>query len=270
MARSFFRPTPSWDMDTAKAYLEKHRPGTYNLIDVRQPEEFEEGHIPGATLIPLGELPGRLGEIDSSLPTLVYCRAGGRAGNATALLVQSGFKEARNIGGILQWRGLEATGAPEAGMAVFDAARTSGEYVILASQLEEGARLFYVALGEAIPDLEAMFSDMARGEAQHRDLLDRHFRDECGGGENPSLEEARGMMEGGIDSGTALAWARSHETVDVLEFTLAMEANACDRYIRIGRALGGATERVFMDLAEAERAHLQQLMKAFQSRRGAA
>ena len=45
------------------------------------PEEYAEGHLPGATLIPLDELPARLGELDRGKPTLVYCRSGNRAGS---------------------------------------------------------------------------------------------------------------------------------------------------------------------------------------------
>nr|NIS61430.1 sulfurtransferase [Pseudomonadota bacterium] len=46
--------------------------GSYTLLDVREPEEYEEGHIPGAVLIPLSELPDRLSEIDSQKPVLAY------------------------------------------------------------------------------------------------------------------------------------------------------------------------------------------------------
>ena len=82
MFESFFKPVPRWNMDQARQHIEVHKLDAYNLLDVRQPEEYAEGHLPGATLIPLGELPGRLSEIDSSKLTLVYCRSGGRAGNA--------------------------------------------------------------------------------------------------------------------------------------------------------------------------------------------
>jgi rhodanese-related sulfurtransferase len=44
----------------------------YNLLDVRQPKEYEGGHLPGAKLIPLGELKDRLSEVDPNKPTIVY------------------------------------------------------------------------------------------------------------------------------------------------------------------------------------------------------
>ena len=52
--------------------MEKHDPEEYNLVDVRQPGEYEAGHIPGTKLIPLGELEDRLKELDPAKPTVTY------------------------------------------------------------------------------------------------------------------------------------------------------------------------------------------------------
>lgn len=263
---TLFAPVPKWDMDSAKAYMDGHGVGEYNLIDVRQPEEHEAGHIPGATLIPLPELAQRLDEIDSSKTTLVYCRSGGRAGNGTALLKQSGFENAFNIGGFMQWKGLAATGAPEAGMAIFDSAREPEAYIALAREMEEGARLFYRALAERFGELAQMFGDMAAGEERHRDLLTELYRKFAGKDADQNAGEVTGLMEGGIDRANAIAWAKESQVVDVLEFAAAMEANAHDRYIHVGRAVGGATEDAFIELAEAEKFHLNQLLRAFERR----
>jgi rhodanese-related sulfurtransferase len=58
--------------DEARKWLEERPDGSYTLLDVREPEEYEGGHIPGATLIPLSELPDRLSEIDPQKPVLTY------------------------------------------------------------------------------------------------------------------------------------------------------------------------------------------------------
>ena len=73
-----------------KKYLDTHDIDDYNLLDVRQDWEYEEFHIPGASLIPLPELPDRMGEIASNKPTLVYCASGGRSAAAANLLVGPG------------------------------------------------------------------------------------------------------------------------------------------------------------------------------------
>ena len=69
------------------------------LLDVRQPDEYEESHIEGAVLIPLGELEGRLSEIDQSKSVLVICWSGFRSARAASVLVAAGFDDVE-----LRWR----------------------------------------------------------------------------------------------------------------------------------------------------------------------
>jgi molybdopterin/thiamine biosynthesis adenylyltransferase/rhodanese-related sulfurtransferase len=69
------------------------------LLDVREPAEWQINRLPGAELIPLGELPGRLSELPQTEPIVVYCKVGGRSAEALALLRQSGFSTARHLGG---------------------------------------------------------------------------------------------------------------------------------------------------------------------------
>jgi sulfur-carrier protein adenylyltransferase/sulfurtransferase len=74
------------------------------IVDVREPAEFEICRIPGAVLIPLGQLPSRLSELDPTQEIVLQCKLGGRSANATAYLRRAGFTRARNLtGGILAW-----------------------------------------------------------------------------------------------------------------------------------------------------------------------
>ncbi len=74
------------------------------IVDVREPAEFEICRIPGAVLIPLHQLPSRLGELDPAQEIVLHCKVGGRSANATAYLKRAGFTRARNLtGGILAW-----------------------------------------------------------------------------------------------------------------------------------------------------------------------
>ena len=74
------------------------------LLDVREPEEFQICRIPGSTLIPLGELPGRLVELEGRSEMVVHCKSGVRSAKAVKLLREAGFKKAKNLsGGILSW-----------------------------------------------------------------------------------------------------------------------------------------------------------------------
>lgn len=78
------------------------------ILDVRQPEEEVEGTIPGAHLIPLATLPGRLAEIPADREVLVHCRSGGRSSRAVKFLRQAGIPRAVNVaGGINAWNALD-------------------------------------------------------------------------------------------------------------------------------------------------------------------
>jgi sulfur-carrier protein adenylyltransferase/sulfurtransferase len=74
------------------------------LLDVREPNEYQIGRIPGSTLIPLGEVPRRYQEIPRDKEIIVHCKMGGRSAKAAAFLRQQGFKNVKNLkGGILDW-----------------------------------------------------------------------------------------------------------------------------------------------------------------------
>ncbi|MEE6294996.1 rhodanese-like domain-containing protein [Georgenia wangjunii] len=78
------------------------------VLDVREQDEWDAGHVPGATHIPLGELPARTADVPEA-DLVVVCRSGGRSARATAWLTQAGF-DARNLdGGMKAW---ERAGLP--------------------------------------------------------------------------------------------------------------------------------------------------------------
>ena len=68
----YFKPVPALTAEEVRAFLRQRSAESYNLIDVRQPAEYEGGHLPGARLIPIAELADRLGELDRSKPTVTY------------------------------------------------------------------------------------------------------------------------------------------------------------------------------------------------------
>jgi sulfur dioxygenase len=85
------------------------------IVDVREPGEFVGplGHIREARLLPLGELPARLGELDKTRPVVVVCRSGTRSAQASLQLGKAGFGQVANLaGGMLRWR---ASGHPVVG-----------------------------------------------------------------------------------------------------------------------------------------------------------
>lgn len=68
----FFKRVDTISPTALREFLGMHAADQYNLIDVRSPREYERGHLPGARLIPLGELQQRLGELDRTRRTFTY------------------------------------------------------------------------------------------------------------------------------------------------------------------------------------------------------
>jgi rhodanese-related sulfurtransferase len=99
----------SWTEISIDEAAAKRDAGAF-ILDVRQPEEWQEGHIPGATLIPLGELEGRLSEIPQGQEVVVYCRSGNRSRTGAEILAKNGFNPVSSMaGGIKEW---QAAGYP--------------------------------------------------------------------------------------------------------------------------------------------------------------
>jgi rhodanese-related sulfurtransferase len=69
---NYFKSVPTMTADEVKRFMSEKHPDEYNLVDVRQPGEYQGDHIPGANLIPMAELKDRLAEIDPEKPTIVY------------------------------------------------------------------------------------------------------------------------------------------------------------------------------------------------------
>ena len=85
-----------------KEKMDAHEP--FVLIDVREPHEYQICRIPGSKLIPLGEVPKRMNELDSADEIVVHCKSGMRSAKAVDLLMKSGFLKIHNLkGGILAW-----------------------------------------------------------------------------------------------------------------------------------------------------------------------
>lgn len=81
---------------------QSHEP--FVLLDVREPHEAEIAKLPGSILIPLGELPDRLDELDKDADLIVHCKSGGRSAQALAILNEAGFENAKHVaGGINAW-----------------------------------------------------------------------------------------------------------------------------------------------------------------------
>jgi adenylyltransferase/sulfurtransferase len=92
---------PEISVQELKAKMDRKE--KFVLVDVREPKEYAIARIEGSTLIPLGALPDRMGELDKSAKLIVHCKAGGRSAKAVALLREKGYDAVNVAGGIDAW-----------------------------------------------------------------------------------------------------------------------------------------------------------------------
>jgi rhodanese-related sulfurtransferase len=90
---------PEIDIDEA---ARRHAAGT-PVVDVREPDEYVEGHVPGAPLVPLGTVSDRVGEFPTTGEVLVICKSGGRSARAVEYLRASGIDAVNVAGGTTAW-----------------------------------------------------------------------------------------------------------------------------------------------------------------------
>jgi len=96
---------PSLPSMPAPELSEKLKNGKHPLVlDVRQPEEYRVAHIPGAKLMPLGEISRRMHELPKSREIVCVCASGHRSSSATRMLIQAGYNAIDMKGGMITWR----------------------------------------------------------------------------------------------------------------------------------------------------------------------
>jgi rhodanese-related sulfurtransferase len=103
LQRMFGGPaTPRLHPNEYKArFMDGH--DAHTLLDVRTPEEFAAGSIPGAQNIALQELGRKLDGVPEDKPVVLYCRSGSRSAMAAQMMLQAGYSDVYDLGGIIDW-----------------------------------------------------------------------------------------------------------------------------------------------------------------------
>jgi len=255
-----------------KALLDKDEKGEYLLLDVRQPEEYEAGHIPGATLIPLGELEAKQGELDRNKRIITYCRSGRRSMAAAIALCGLGFEGVQHLdGGILSWPHETITGIPERRPELIAEAADVRDILMLAIKLEEGSQDFYMAARDKVQSshMKETFQTLANAEDGHMRRLHQQANSLLGEGVLPPLGKLKRElkvehMEGSIEISPALA--KLHEDIademEALEIALEKEYMSYDFYKRTSTLVENPDAKTLLyELALEERNHANTLLK---------
>ena len=266
--KKLFTPVENLDTEETRQYLATHEEGTYTLLDVRQPKEYEQSHIPGANLIPVGQLSDRLDELDPGKPVVVYCAVGGRSRAAAQLLAGKGFDDVYNVkGGIKAWEGRTAVTPVDLGELELRGDETVYDIIILIYAMEAGLEKFYEQAARDVAEkpVKDLLYKLAGIEVRHKEKLHdlflslnpdpkeiAHFKD---------LADSK-IMEGGFDMVSFLAQNQSamQSAEGVLDIAMMLETHGLDLYLRYAQETQAEeSKKVLLNLAEEEKAHLRAL-----------
>jgi rhodanese-related sulfurtransferase/rubrerythrin len=266
--KKFFTPAESLDSDQAKAFLAEHEEGTFTLLDVRQPGEYQQEHIPGAKLIPITHLTDSMEELDPEKPVLVYCAVGGRSRVAAQMLAGRGFKHVYNMkGGIQAWEGPVAEGPVELNLDLVRGDETPQEIIKLGYGMEQSLGGFYRAVrtNTANEELAALLDKLASIEDKHKEyLLNLYNSIESFPVDREAFqaEVLATVMEGGFDEAEFMRKNEKylHTVPSLLDLSMMLEAQALDLYLRFAEKVQDQeTARVLRKIGDEEKAHLEAL-----------
>ena len=266
--RQFLTPVKTMDTDQAKSYIESNPVQSFTILDVRQPAEYESGHIPGAVLAPLPDLTDHLSDIDPDRPVLVYCASGGRSRVAAQLLSGQGFKKVINVaGGFNSWTSEAAFLGEEKGLALFDGVTSVETALTVAYSLEAGLKEFYETMTAKVESDPAkqLFHQLSQIEVKHQDRILQQYAEVTGKAvtrDDFESDALPGVLEGGLTTEEyANLLMPSYDTVtDIIELAMSIEAQALDLYLRASeKAESEAGKQALLQIANEEKTHLSRL-----------
>jgi sulfur-carrier protein adenylyltransferase/sulfurtransferase len=254
-----------------RRFIGNHHENKYLLVDVRQPGEYEEGHIPGARLLPLPELPKRMDTLPLDKELVFYCRSGSRSMAASTMVEEeSPQAEVYNLdGGILAWEGGVVMKPPQ--VRLFGTKATVEQMLMTAMDLEKGAMKFYTMADERWGGEEwsEVFARLAEAEIGHAMMiyqLLRREKDIKGDFDTVFSRLLGDVLEGGMSLAEALdraASAKNRLCIHLIELALNIEYSAFDLYRTMAdRATDSEARDVFLKISQAEKSHMNILIGA--------
>lgn len=258
--------------DDLKTYISSHKEKDYVLVDVRQPAEYENEHIPGAFLLPLPALLTNLSELNSEQDLIFYCRSGKRSMAAATLALEDNVTRKRiyNLtGGIISWQGKTLDGLPK--VRVFIKTAGFSEMLYTAMEMEKGAARFYNLAYERYPEaaFAHVFNTLSKAETAHARSI---YKQWAARQENPIPFEQlfEGLKENILESGDTLDQALKRLDspgedicLNLIELALDVESAAFDLYRTMSHhSEDQSFQEIALSIAQAEKSHIQALIKA--------
>jgi rhodanese-related sulfurtransferase/rubrerythrin len=266
--KQFFTPVESVDAQKAQEIINATSAHDLNIVDVRQPKEYEKGHIPGAKLVPLPELDNRLQELDPEKATVVYCAVGGRSRAAAQMLSGQGYTAVYNLkGGFKAWNGEAAAGPEVDSLELFSGSETLTDLIVAAYGLEYGLQELYETMRSRVDSQEVgkLFEKLAKIEKGHKERLFQEYRKlnaNMANREDFEQQVVVKALEGGFTTEEVINRMQQVQdsTSGILDVAMSIEAQALDLYQRAAESQPDKEGREFLkQLVDEEKSHLAQL-----------
>jgi rhodanese-related sulfurtransferase/rubrerythrin len=267
-------PTPiGLNADDLATLMETQDETTYMIIDVRQPQEYDHGHIPGAMFLPLLELESKLFDLPSNQNLIFYCSNGGRSLAAATLAIDAEITQQKvyNLtGGILNWYGQTLSGYPR--IRVLDDSEAIGARLYSVMNLEKGAWRYYHTIASRYPAAPWVdtFKSLSQAETAHAAAVYALWSSRTDN--PPSFEQlfddlAGDIIESGEPLEKVLNRIESPEPEELclrlIEISLLIEVQAYELYRIVADRSSNSDDRdTLYHLAQAEKAHIRVLTKA--------
>lgn len=244
----------------------------YLLVDVRQPQEYVQGHIPGAKLIPLMDLEKNVAALPADRSIVFYCRSGARS-QAASLMAGAHPAPLKNIynlaGGMMAWDGHTLDDLPR--VEVFQESNDPAELMLKSMDLEKAALRFYSYIAEKHADqpFNRTIHHLVSAEKAHAKSIYRIWEKIA---DSPPafdalFESMQGeVLEGGETLETALKRVDSVDNsfcLNLLEMALTIECQAYDLYRTMANRVDDEdAQHVFLSIAQVEKRHMATLATA--------
>ncbi|GAU08346.1 rhodanese-like domain-containing protein [Desulfoplanes formicivorans] len=259
-----------------EGFVGSHREDEYEIVDVRQPDEYASGHIPGARLVPLGELEQHLDVFELDRDIIFYCRSGARSMAAARLLRDTGvgFRGIYNlVGGFGGYEGVELVGLPR--LDVFDVHEPMDRMIMRAMNMEKGAFRFYSLFQERFPQVQFVerLARLIDLEKKHARALHVYWKRHVSPKPSETFEDLFMSLKGDILEGgepfdawaTRLEQAGELTCIDLAEAALVIENQAYDLYRHLTGTVDDPREQAFFRLlAEQEKGHVRVVSRFFE------
>ena len=244
----------------------------YQLIDVRQPDEYSDGHIPGALLLPLDDLEDRVSDLPQEQDIVFYCRSGARSQAAAIIALDENpaLQKVFNLmGGFMAWDGHALMDFPK--IEVFSARTSLADLMHRSMDLEKAAQRFYEVMHAQNTDkaYAGTLEQLSKAEEAHAKAIYRFWKQAVNSTEpfESVYHSLTGeILEGGEPLTAVIERVQStsdRSCINLFELALNIEIQAYDLYRTMADQEAAPEAReAFLSIAQMEKKHMQMLAKA--------